>query len=122
MKKWLIASSICILPIFFLGVCNPIIALMLRNKQYGLSGIRKELVLAYAGILLISILIVVTTTLGMIRYADRIDKLDEKDKKLDEEWSRIQTIRRNYEKLIADEKGTIQQTKESEDSGVPKAP
>jgi uncharacterized membrane protein YqhA len=117
LKRWIIASCICIFPLFILGVCNPIITLMIQSKKHDLGSIRADLFLIYVGILAICISIITTTLVGISRYTSYIDKLDKKDKDLDEEWQRVQNIRRNYEKLIANAKGsTIHAEAQSGDS------
>ena len=103
MKKWLIASAICMIPIFFLGVCNPLIVVMMKSKTHDLSGINAAIFLWYIGGLGLCISVVLTTTISMVRRSDIIDRLDKKEEELDKEWTRIQSIRRKYEKLIADE-------------------
>jgi heme/copper-type cytochrome/quinol oxidase subunit 2 len=96
MKKWLIASSISIIPLFYLGIINPIFTLL------GAASVKvnTNVFWIYTIILLISLSVVFTSTLFMIKYTSKIDTLEDEQSKVSQERERLATLIRHYNNLV----------------------
>ena len=98
MKKYLIASEICIIPIMLFSVVNPSVYLI--NTK---GGVLNETTLwVYIGILVLSLSIVMTTLFLLIPYASKIDKLDKAEIENNKEKERLSILISKYNKLISE--------------------
>lgn len=101
MKKWLIASGVCMLPITFLGLANPIGMLIANGKN---GNVNVTVFSWYVFILAICIAVVATTTLMMTRYASTIDRIEQKEKELDMRNDRLCELICHYNDMISKNK------------------
>lgn len=99
MKRWLIASSFCAIPVLILSIAIPMVVAV---SNAGKVHLRDLWILAI--ILMVSLLVIVTTTLRFIHYADAVDRLDEERENLRRECNRLSGV---INKLITNEKEKV---------------
>lgn len=97
MKKLIIASAICVFPVFLLGIVNPVVTLL--NNEGKLFN--TTIFFVYMGVLGICLSVIMTTVLLLQKYASKIDRLDEEEAKIYEQKKKLNTLISKYNDLIA---------------------
>lgn len=97
MKKLIIASAICVFPVFLLGICLPLITLMSADKK----NFNETVFWIYIFILAICLAVILTTVLVLQKYASKIDSLDKEEIEIYEQKKKLNTLISKYNDLIA---------------------
>lgn len=104
MKALLIISAILVFPFTLLSIAVGVI--LLTNPSFMGQNINSLIMLVYLLILLVSSFFIGTTTINMIQYIPKINKLNEAEKGLVKERERLWNIIKKYNDLISKEEQT----------------
>lgn len=106
MKKWLTASAICLIGVFFMGICVPVLAWFKVDGGVKIKPGATNVYILYVTILIVCISIILVTTLMMFGHASEIDRLDKRESELDQRSDRLEGLIGHYNKLIVDAEGS----------------
>lgn len=98
MKKLIIASAVCIFPLFLLGIVNPIVTLIGNDGKIK----NFNLFLVYVGICAVCLAVITTTVLLLQKYASKIDHLDEEERRIYQKERQLETLISRYNSMIAE--------------------
>lgn len=93
MKKWIIASCICLFPFFLLGIGLPI-HFLLRDGKLSTP----EIICVTCLITCLSVIL--TTLLFLSRYSGVIDRIEKKEQEINESNNELHALIRKYNRLI----------------------
>lgn len=96
MKKLIIASQICLIPLILLGTVMPVLTIV---KDKGV-GINMTIFWLYTIILVSSIAVIMTTIMFMSKYTGVIDRIDEEQKLLEDKRNELSVLISKYNKLL----------------------
>jgi hypothetical protein len=99
MKKLLYLSAFCTIPVILFGIANPIISIFATTKKNFNEGV----FWIYILILATCLSIIVLTTIMMVGYASKIDRLEDVEKQALQKNKKLDRLIRRYNQLISEE-------------------
>jgi heme/copper-type cytochrome/quinol oxidase subunit 2 len=96
MKKYIIASAICIFPIILLGIVIPIVTFF----DSGEHNYNETVFWIYMSIYTVCLTVISSTIFSIQKYASKINDLDNEEKKLFEKNEKLDALISKYNDLI----------------------
>jgi len=97
MKKYLIASSICIFPLFVISIAIPVVNFAILMKE---SRINETVFWWSIIILCVCLSVILTTILLMLKYGNVIDDLDRERQRLYDKDKDLSVLINKYNQLL----------------------
>ncbi len=108
MKKYIIASQICMFPFLLLGLSLPLAVFLKNPNQYN-----ERFTIFCFVTLTLSVAIILGTLLMMGKYCNQIDRLDEAELQNHKEKLRLNSTIQHYNNLINSIKSNTDAAKQS---------